>query len=90
MEAMIKETRAPLKTQFHQSATTKHISNEQLLPIKRSSQAEMQERQEKKLCYYCDEKYEPGCKCKKRQIFLLEGDEGDDTMEEAAVRGNFF
>lgn len=90
MEAMIKETRASLKTQFDQSATTKHISNEQLLPIKRISQAEMRERQEKKLCYYCDEKYEPGRKCKKRQIFLLEGDEGDDTMEEAAVRGNFF
>ena len=40
-------------------------------------------RDEKKFCYYCDEKYEPGYKCKKRQFFLLNGhkSEGKATSE---------
>ena len=44
----------------------------------------MQARREKKLCYYCDEKYEPGHKCKRRQIYLLEGEEEgeNDKFEE--------
>ena len=32
----------------------------------------MQERRNKRLCKYCDEKYEPGHKCR-RQIYLLDG-----------------
>lgn len=36
----------------------------------------------KKLCYYYDEKYEAGHKCKWRQIYLLEGEEGDEMIGE--------
>jgi hypothetical protein len=42
----------------------------------------MQERRENKLCYYCDERYEPGHKCKRRHIYLLEGEELEDNYEE--------
>lgn len=42
----------------------------------------MHKQLEKKLCYYYDEKYELRLKCKKRNIFLLKGVEGDDTIEE--------
>lgn len=41
----------------------------------------MQERRDKKLCYYCNEKYEPGHKCTKRQIYLQEGEELDEESE---------
>ena len=34
----------------------------------------MQERQEKRYCYYC---YELGHKCKRKQIFLLNGHESE-------------
>ena len=42
----------------------------------------MQARREKKLCYYCDEKYEPGHKCKRRQIYFLEGEKEGETSGE--------
>ena len=48
--------------------------NSQLPPIKRISATRMQERQEKRYCYYC---YEPGHKCKRKQIFLLAGHESE-------------
>ena len=40
-------------------------------------------RDEKKFCYYCDEKYESGYKYKMRQFFLLNGhkSEGKATSE---------
>jgi len=41
------------------------------LPFKRLSQAEMQSRREKGLCFNCDEKFSPGHRCKK--LFLIEG-----------------
>ena len=36
----------------------------------------MQARREKGLCYNCDERFRPGHRCKKQQIFVLE------TMDE--------
>ena len=43
-------------------------------------------RHEKKLCYYCDEKYKVGHKCKHKQIFLLEGEESEEkTMNEGST-----
>ena len=42
----------------------------------------MQARREKKLCYYCEEKYEPRHKCKRGQIYLLEGEEEGETSGE--------
>ena len=37
----------------------------------------MQERREEKVCYYCDEKYEPSHKCKRKQNFLLNSHESE-------------
>ncbi|XP_027905965.1 uncharacterized protein LOC114165577 [Vigna unguiculata] len=51
-------------------------------PIKRLSTAELQNRREKGLCYYCDDKYKPGHKCKKQFMLLIaesEDAEGDLT-----------
>ena len=45
--------------------------------------AEMLARREKGLCYNCDERFGPGHRCKKQQIFILE------TMEEALIRCGF-
>ena len=49
---------------------------------KKISQVEMQDRKEKKVCYYCDEKYEPRHKCERRQIYLLEGNEDGEIIGE--------
>lgn len=46
-------------------------------PIKRVSPTQMQERKEKGLCWFCDEKYHFGHKCTKLRIYLLEGMEGE-------------
>ncbi|KAJ0098199.1 hypothetical protein Patl1_28422 [Pistacia atlantica] len=45
----------------------------------------MQERRDRGLCYYYDEKYQPGHKCNRLRIYLLEGmrvEELHDTFEE--------
>ena len=42
----------------------------------------MRARREKKLCYYCDEKYELGHKCKRRQIYFLKGEDEGKTSGE--------
>ncbi|OIT03250.1 hypothetical protein A4A49_52519 [Nicotiana attenuata] len=47
---------------------------------RRLTPAEMDEKRAQGLCYWCDEKYVPGHKCKKnKQLFILEVDE---DMEE--------
>jgi hypothetical protein len=45
----------------------------QNLPIQKISQAQMEERRRKGLCYYCDEKYNPSHRCLKGKIYLMEG-----------------
>ena len=40
--------------------------------FKRLTQSEMQARRDKGLCYNCDERFAPGHRCKKQQVFLLE------------------
>ncbi|KAD3337069.1 hypothetical protein E3N88_32589 [Mikania micrantha] len=40
-------------------------------PIRRLSAAAARERREKGLCYYCDERYAPGHKCSKPQLFMI-------------------
>jgi len=55
------------------------------LPIRRISPSQMQERREKGLCYYCDEKYQAGYKCNKPRLLVLEGmewEEKEETVEE--------
>jgi hypothetical protein len=42
----------------------------------------MQERREKGLCYFCDEKYHQGHKCSRPKLYLLEGMEFKEEGEE--------
>jgi hypothetical protein len=51
------------------------------LPIRRISLGQMQECREKRLCYYCNEKFRPGHKCNRPKGYLLKGLE----VEEAAT-----
>ncbi|ESR55507.1 hypothetical protein CICLE_v10023331mg, partial [Citrus x clementina] len=81
LEAMIKEAKASTRTMSSHvipTAESKRNSMGQIPQIKRISAAEMQEKRAKKLCYYCDEKFEPGHKCKQRQIYLLEGEDDEE------------
>ena len=43
-------------------------------PIKHLSEAEMRERQEKGLCYNCDEKFTQGDRCVEQKLYLLDVD----------------
>jgi len=51
------------------------------IPIKRLTPAQMQERREKGLCYNCDEKFQPGHRCNRPRLFLLEGVELEGPEE---------
>lgn len=50
--------------------------------IKCISPNQMQERREKGLCYFCDEKYHQGHKCSRPKVYLLEGMEFEGEEEE--------
>ncbi|GMJ02290.1 hypothetical protein HRI_003898200 [Hibiscus trionum] len=69
---------SPLDTRGHASRPP---SSDQHLPsptsARRISSAEARERRLKGLCYYCDERYAPGHKCKMPQLFSLD----DETPE---------
>ena len=42
----------------------------------------MQAMREKGLCYYCDETYSLGHKCKKFQVYMISGEEENDESEQ--------
>jgi hypothetical protein len=43
------------------------------MPIQRISPAQMKEKHDKGLCYYCDDKWLPGHKCKSPRLYLMSG-----------------
>ena len=43
-------------------------------PVKHLSEAKMRERQEKGLCYNCDEKFTRGHRCVEQKLYLLDVD----------------
>ncbi|KAH9692146.1 hypothetical protein KPL70_016314 [Citrus sinensis] len=91
LEAMIKEAKASTRTMSSHvipTAESKRNSMGQIPPIKRIFAAEMQERRAKKLCYYCDEKFEPRHKFKQRQIYLLEGEDDEELSDEGNKIGD--
>jgi hypothetical protein len=59
------------------------------LPIKRLTQAQMQERRAQGLCYNCDEKFVPGHKCSTSRFLLLMVDD-ESPGEEAPKRRHKF
>nr|GLL22031.1 uncharacterized protein LOC112097934 [Ipomoea trifida] len=49
------------------------------VPIRRMSAAEVQARREKGLCFYCDQKYSPGHRCRRSLHLLIAADDiGED------------
>lgn len=58
-------------------------------PIKLLSPAEMATRREKGLCYYCDEQFVPGHKCKQKITYMImaENSELDLVDEPASLAG---
>lgn len=46
----------------------------------------MQEKRERGLCYYCDEQFHHGHRCKSLKIFLLEG-MGSEKEEQGKIDG---
>lgn len=91
MEAILKEAKGVNKGRVStvNSSVPKKSDNSRLPPVKQISAAKMQERREKKLCYYCDKKYEPGHVCRQKHIYLLQGEdnEGEEPNKAKKVEG---
>jgi len=54
------------------------------IPIQNVSQAQMEERRKKGLCYNCDAKWQYGHKCQNPKLFLLDTEELVEKLELAA------
>eukprot|EP00253_Pinus_taeda_P002438 PITA_02438 len=54
----------------------------QTLKVQKVSPQEMAERRKQGLCYYCDEKYSPGHKCKEPKFFQIDATDYSSTEED--------
>ncbi|KAK8470062.1 hypothetical protein PHAVU_004G050550 [Phaseolus vulgaris] len=63
-------------------APSQHLALPTSSPVRRLLGVEAKERQEKGLCYYCDDRYIPGHKCTKPQLFMIS--EVDDVEESSS------
>eukprot|EP00253_Pinus_taeda_P016461 PITA_16461 len=54
----------------------------QTLKVQKVSPAKMAERRKQGLCYYCDEKYSPGHKCKEPKFFQIDATDYNSTEED--------
>jgi hypothetical protein len=76
----------PTETRNFNPTYPKNIDNRPTIPMRRISLAQMQERREKWLCYFCDERYQPGHRCNKPKLYILEGmkleEKGAEVEEE--------
>jgi hypothetical protein len=74
----------PLETQ-RPSLTPRSTTCQPPLPIKRLTLEELKERQEKGLCFKCNEKYGPRHRCKKLlmiEAYLREDEDGDGITQD--------
>ena len=71
----------PTPTAFHPHNNPSYSSHKPSKPIRTQ---EMDDRRAKGLCFWCDEKFVPGHKCRNRRLYSLciVDDEGDDMEEE--------
>lgn len=51
----------------------------EVLPGKKISSAQMDEKRKKRLCYHCDDKWSHGHVCKKSKIYVLQEDDGNEV-----------
>lgn len=77
-------------TQNYQNNFTRfpNTNKNPAIPIRRISSTQIQERREKGLCYYCDEKFQLSHRCNKPRLFLLEGMGIEEVGEEEENEGS--
>eukprot|EP00253_Pinus_taeda_P006430 PITA_06430 len=56
-------------------------STTQTLKVQKVSPTEMEKRRKQGLCYYCDEKYSPGHKCKEPKFFQIDATDHSSSLE---------
>eukprot|EP00253_Pinus_taeda_P035116 PITA_35116 len=61
---------------------TQAHSMTQTLKVQKVSPVEMAERRKRGLCYYCDEKYSPGHKCKEPKFFQIDATDYSSSEED--------
>jgi hypothetical protein len=66
-------TTIPTQSLLPSSSSTAPPKPSSGFPIQRISPGQMKERRDKGLCYYCDDKWQPGHKCKAPRLYLLSG-----------------
>jgi hypothetical protein len=69
----------------HSSQQHGVISQKPIIPVQKISQAQMEERRKKGLCYNCDSKWQFGHKCQTPKLFLIdsvEWEEGQIVVEQ--------
>eukprot|EP00253_Pinus_taeda_P004517 PITA_04517 len=57
----------------------------QTLKVQKVSPIEMAERRKQRLCYYCDQKYSPGHKCKEPKFFQIDATDYSSSKEDPAL-----
>eukprot|EP00253_Pinus_taeda_P035006 PITA_35006 len=62
--------------------TSQAHSTTQTLKVQKVSPVEMAERRNQGLCYYCDEKYSPGHKCKEPKFFQIDATDYSSSEED--------
>ena len=69
------------KPPYNSTNTTKNFIGSSNFTKLRSG-SDFDERRTKGLCFWCNEKYEPGHKCRQRQVYLMEINERSDEERE--------
>ncbi|CAL9012822.1 unnamed protein product [Prunus brigantina] len=57
-------------------------------PVNRRTQSELQEHRQRGLCFYCDDPYVPGHRCKQSQILMIEIEGEDMGTDDRAQEAN--
>ena len=70
----------PPTTRRHQGASAPPAN------FRRITTQEARERREKGLCYYCDEKFIPGHRCERPQLFMIEDSDSRDHPSDEEVQ----
>lgn len=87
----------PISAPPRNFTTTAHVpstsptQSQNRQPLKRLSHAEIQSRRERGLCYYCEEKYTAGHKCKvpPQLLLLTDGSDIEPTLPEQFASDDF-
>ena len=71
------QTRTTFKQSNNYSSNNSTTNNTRVRPTN-----DFDDRRAKGLCFWCDEKYVVRHQCKKRQLYVLEANEGEETESE--------